>query len=114
MGTRVIMMEDDLVLFTQSFDIDDFMKAVELGQIDVAVDVESPFPVFVRDLPFLTLIVVIPSISIAIRDYLPVNDPASVPPNAPHCLLAMSNFWYAFWCLNHRNTYPLSFDVFEE
>ena len=96
MGTRVIMMEDDLTLFTRSFDIDDFMKAVELGQIDVAVDVELPFSVFVRDSPFLTLIVVIPPIAIAIRDYLPVNDPASVPPNAPHCLVAMKNFWDAF------------------
>ena len=84
MGTRIIMMEDDLVLFTQSFDIDDFMKAVELGQIDVAVGVELPFPVFVRDSRFLTLIIVIPPIAIAIRDYLPENDPASVPPNAPH------------------------------
>ena len=110
MGTRVIMMEDDLVLFMRSFDIDYFMKAVELGQIDVAVDVELPFPFFIRDSPFLTLIVVIPPIAIATKDYLPVNDPASVPPNAPHCLLAKNNFW----CLTHRNTRPLSFDVFEE
>ena len=114
MGTRVIMMEDDLVLFTRSFDIDDFMKAVELGQIDFSVDVELPFPFFVWDSPFLTLIVVIPPIAIAIRDYLPVNDPACVPPNASRCLLAMNNFWDAFWCLTHRNTRHLSFDVFEE
>ena len=114
MGTRVIMMEDDLVLFMRSFDIDDFMKAVEMGQIDVAFDVELPFPIFVRDSPILTLIIVIPPIAIAIRDYLPVNDPACVPPNASRCLLAMNNFWDAFWCLFHRNIYPLSFDVFEE
>ena len=63
MVMRVIMMEDDLVLFTRSFDLDDFIKAVELGQIDVAVDVELPFSFFVRDSPFLTLIVVISPIA---------------------------------------------------
>ena|SRR5882724_3907754 len=114
MGTRVVVMEDDLVPFTRSFDIDGLMKAVELGQIDVAVDVELPFAVFVRDLPFLTLIVVIPPVAVAVRDDLPVNDSASVPPNAPHCLLAMNIFWDAFRCLTRRNANLPSFYVFEE
>ena len=47
---------------------------------------------FICLFPFLTGITFIPPIAVTVKYHLPVNDSASVPPNAPHYLLAMERF----------------------
>ena len=63
MWTRIIVVQDDLILFSRSFYLDCSMEAIKLSQIHVAVDNELPLAVFVRNLPLLSLIIVIPPIT---------------------------------------------------
>ena len=63
MRTGIIVMEDDTVLFVQSFRFDCSVKAIKLCQIDVAVDIELLLVVFVRNPPLLTFILVTPPIT---------------------------------------------------
>ena len=63
MQTGIIVVEDDMVLFTRSFRFDCSVKAIKLYQIDVAVDIKFSIAVFFRNPPLLTLIVVTPPIT---------------------------------------------------
>lgn len=53
------------VLFAWSFRFD-CLKTVELSQIDITVDIGLPLAVFVWNLSLLTLIVIIPPITILV------------------------------------------------
>ena len=59
-----VMMEDNFVHFTLSFDIDSFMKVVKLVQLDVPVDVDLHSTVLFRDFACMTLIVVIAPVAV--------------------------------------------------
>ena len=64
--TCIIVVEDNMVLFVRSFCLDCSVKAVKLCQVDVAVDVELPLAIFVRDSPLLPFIRVVKPITNAI------------------------------------------------
>ena len=46
MWPTVVMMKHDVVLLMRTFGFDSGFQAIELSQIDVAVDVELPLAVF--------------------------------------------------------------------
>ena len=60
MWARIILVEDDMVLFARSFHLDCSMKTIKLSQIDVTVEVKLSLAIFVRNPPLLTLVTVIP------------------------------------------------------
>jgi len=53
MWPGVVVVEDDVVLLPWSFRFYGSMEAVELGQIDVGVEIILPLTISIRNLPFL-------------------------------------------------------------
>ncbi|KAK6735665.1 hypothetical protein RB195_018724 [Necator americanus] len=57
--------------------------------MDLAVKIQLSFPVFVRNPPLLTLIVVIPPMTNPVSDDFPLDDCAYVPPLISHCIFTI-------------------------
>jgi len=79
------------------------VKEIKLSQIEVAVDIELPLAVFIRNPPLLMLIVVIPPITNPVGDDFPVDDSSSVPLNTPHCLLNSGRLSVFLWAKHLAN-----------
>ena len=63
MWTRIIVMEDDMVPFERSFRLDWTVKAIKLSHVGVVVDVQLSLAIFVQNIPLLTLLSVVQSVT---------------------------------------------------
>lgn len=70
-------------------------KVVKLGEIDVAVDIELPFAVFIRNSSLYTLIVVLPPIINAVLNDFLIDDSTFVSPNTSYWFFTVDAFRYS-------------------
>lgn len=118
MWLGVVMMKDDVVLLARSLGLDGCMEAVELSQINVAVDRVLLFSIFIRNGPSMLHVVVVPPETEALLanfgNDLPMDNATSVPPNTLHSLFAMQVLRNTLRSLARINTDFLPFCIFEQ
>ena len=118
MSSGVIMVKHNWVFLATTLDFYSSFQAIELSQVDIAVNAVLLSPISLRNRPFMLDIVFVSPITKTLlanfTDDFTVNNPRAVPPYTPHGLLTVKVVWNGFRRLATVNAHLLSFDFFEE